>query len=159
MEIRTANAGDYELLLPLFLELREFSRARHPPQQDDFEEVLSASRDYLREVLDRGPNCRTLLALADGDNVAGYLVVTIHEPNQLSSSGAVRSGSIDELFVDTTHRGSGAGQLLVDAACDWLVDQRAERVEVGAYAWNTAGIAFYERQGFAPWTVTLMKHL
>ena len=40
------------------------------------------------------------------------MVVTVHEPNPLTSSGAVRNGSIDELFVDATHRGSGTGSLL-----------------------------------------------
>ena len=158
-QIRAAAEGDYDLLLPLFLGLREFSRERHPPQRDDFSTVLAASRAYLHEVLARGPDCRTLLALAGDGSLAGYVVVTVHEPNPLTSSGAVRNGSIDELFVDATHRGSGAGSLLVGAACDWLVQQQAERVEVGAYVWNTAGIAFYEREGFIPWTISLTKPL
>ncbi len=159
MDLRRASASDYELLLPLFLGLREFSRAGHPPQHDDFALVLAASHAYLREVLARGLECQTLLALAGDGRLAGYLIVSVHEPNPLTSSGAIRTGSIDELFVSATHRGSGAGSLLVETACNWLVEQRAERVEVGAYAWNTAGIGFYEREGFAVWSVTLMKPL
>lgn len=147
MEIRAATPSNYDLLLPLFLGLREFSRAGHPPLDYDFGAVLVASREYLREVLARGTDCRTLLALDGDGSLAGYLVVTVHEPNLLTSSGAVRQGSIDELFVSSEHRGSGTGSMLVRAACDWLVEQRAERVEVGAFAWNTAGIAFYEREG------------
>jgi ribosomal protein S18 acetylase RimI-like enzyme len=158
MEVRFAEHVDYDLLLPLFLGLREFSRAGHPPQEDDFDLVLAASREYLREVLGRGPSCRTLLAL-DGDSLAGYLVVTIHEPNPLSSSGVVRSGSIDELFVSDAYRGQRVGNLLLDTACDWLTELQAGRVEVSAYAWNTAGIRFYEREGFAPWTVSFTKPL
>ena len=159
MEIRVANQRDYEALLPLFLELRRFSRERHPPQRDDFEAVLSASRDYLHDVLARGPECRTLLAVTGLGSLAGYAVVSVHAPNPLTTSGAVRSGSIDELFVNPGQRGGGVGRLLLDAACAWLVEQRAERVEVGAYAWNEAGIAFYEREGFAPWVITFMKPL
>ena len=41
-QIRAAAEGDYDLLLPLFLGLREFSRERHPPQRDDFSTVLAA---------------------------------------------------------------------------------------------------------------------
>jgi GNAT superfamily N-acetyltransferase len=158
VEIRTANRDDYDQLLPLFLGLRDFSRAGHPPQEDDFALVVAASREYLHEVLERGPECRTLLAQQSG-RIAGYLVATVHDPNPLSSSGAVRSGSIDELFVDDSFRGLGAGSLLITAACDWLIEQGARRVEVGAYAWNSAGIAFYEREGFVPWTITLTKPL
>ncbi|HYI15818.1 MAG TPA: GNAT family N-acetyltransferase [Thermomicrobiales bacterium] len=158
MNVRFATPDDYGQLLPLFLGLREFSRAGHPPQDDDFDAVLAATREYLHEVLERGSECRTLLATQDGQ-IAGYLVVTVHEPNPLSSSGAVRTGSIDELFVDNAYRGLGAGSLLISAACDWLIEQRARRVEVGAYAWNSAGIAFYEREGFVPWTIALSKPL
>jgi ribosomal protein S18 acetylase RimI-like enzyme len=158
MEVRIAEHGDYDLLLPLFLELREFSRAGHPPQEDDFDLVLAASREYLREVLGRGSGCQTLLAL-DGGSLAGYLVVTIHKPNPLSSSGVARSGSIDELIVSDAYRGQRVGNLLIDTACVWLTEQQAERVEVSAYAWNTAGIRFYEREGFAPWTITFTKSL
>ncbi|HEX5164615.1 MAG TPA: GNAT family N-acetyltransferase [Thermomicrobiales bacterium] len=158
-QIRAARASDYDLVLPLFLGLREFSRAGHPPQADDFGSVLAASREYLREVLARGPECTTLLALAEDGRLAGYVVVSIHEPNPLTSSGAVRSGSIDELFLDTTSRGQGVGRLLVSAACDWLAELRAERVEVGAYAWNAAAIAFYKREGFAPQTITFTKDI
>lgn len=50
MIVRVATVADYDLVLPLFLGLRELSRAGHPPQTDDFTSVLDASRDYLHEV-------------------------------------------------------------------------------------------------------------
>ena len=159
IRIRQASPDDEVLLMPLFLGLREFSRAGHPPpQDDDFSAILAASRAYLREVLARGPECRTLLA-QEGERLAGYLVVTVHQPNPLSSSGAVRFGTIDELFVADEFRGRRVGNRLVNSACDWLIAHRARKVEVGAYAWNQAGIAFYEREGFMPYTVTLSKPL
>jgi GNAT superfamily N-acetyltransferase len=156
--IRPATGEDYAALLPLFLGLREFSRAGHPDPGDDFSAVLAASRDYLREILVRGPECRTFVAVSD-DGVGGYLVAVVHPPNPLTSSGAFVSGSIDELFVGEAWRGSGAAGRLLDAAETWLREQGAMTVSVGAYAWNTAAIAWYERHGFAPSSVTLMKRL
>lgn len=157
VNVRVASASDYDLLVPLFLGLREFSRAGHPPRNDDIELVLAASREYLRDVLSRGPTCRTFLATGDDARPAGYIVATIHPPNPLTSSGVVPTGSIDELFVDAGQRGSGAGHVLVATACSWLAEQGAVEIDVGAYAWNTDGIAFYEREGFAPWLITLRK--
>jgi GNAT superfamily N-acetyltransferase len=158
LTIRAATPADYELVLPLFLDLRRFSRERHQPlpPTDDFEVVLAASRDYLREILARGPEARTFLALA-GDVLAGYLVAVVHEPNPLSSAGAIRGGVIDELFVDDAQRGRGAGQTLLAAGLNWLSARGAERVTVGAYAWNAEALRFYEHAGFRPWTVTLMR--
>jgi GNAT superfamily N-acetyltransferase len=157
--IRAATSRDYDALLPLFLELRRFSRDRHPPRPDDFAVVLASGRDYLREILARGAGARTLLAVDQSETIAGYLVATLREPNPLTSAGAVRTGSIDELFVDDRYRGTGAGGALVDAAIRWFRERGAERAEVGAYSWNADAIAFYERHGFVPFTVTLTRPL
>ena len=158
LRIQPATPGDYERLLPRFLDLRRFSRERHPPQSDDFDAILAASRDYLREILDRGPESRTFLALI-GDAIAGYLIAVIHEPNPLTTSGAARSGAIDELYIDDACRGAGAGHLLIQAAEAWLRERGIVRITVGAYAWNAEALGFYEREGFRPWTATLMKEL
>lgn len=159
LNIRPATPDDYEALLPLFLGLRTFSRAGHSDPGDDFDSVLVASREYLHEILARGADSRTLLATsADGD-LAGYLIAVVHPPNPLTSSGAVRTGLIDELFVAEAARGSGAAGELMLAGEDWFREQGAERVEVGAYAWNSDALAFYKHHGFAPSTITLTKNL
>jgi ribosomal protein S18 acetylase RimI-like enzyme len=159
MMIRAALPEDYEALLPLFLGLRRYSRERHPPLSDDFDAVLAASREYLREVLGRAEDAVTLLAVADDGALAGYLVGVVHAPNLLTSAGAVRTGAIDELYVAEGYRGGGAGGALVRAGEAWFREHGAERLEVGAYAWNREGIAFYERHGFAVWGVTLARPL
>lgn len=159
VQIRSASPADYDLLLPLFLELRRFSRRNHPAQNDDFDAVLSASREYLHDILARDVNATVLVAESESGTVAAYLVATIQEPNPLTSSGAVKTGSIDELYVDESFRGRGVAGSLLSAADDWFRRCDVERVEVGAYAWNTDAIAFYERQGFSTWTVTLSRPL
>lgn len=159
MTIRTATPEDFDALLPLFLGLRRFSRANHPPQPDDFDAVLDASHSYLREVLARGPAMRgeTFIALDEAGAFAGYLVATVQPPNALTSSGAVTTGAIDELYISDEHRGAGAGTALMAAADNWFQTQGAERVEVSAYAWNTDAISFYQRHGFDVWAVTLRR--
>jgi GNAT superfamily N-acetyltransferase len=101
----------------------------------------------------------TLLALTDAATPAGYLVATVHAPNLLTTSGAVWTGTIDELYVDDAQRGGGAGRALLSAAEAWFRERRAERLEVGAYAWNAAAIAFYEAHGFRPAVITFTRPL
>lgn len=95
----------------------------------------------------------------DAEALVGYLVAVIRPPNPLTSSGAVRTGSIDELFLVESARGSGAAGMLMRAVEAWFRAERVERAEVGAYAWNSEALDFYERHGFSPWTVTLTKSL
>jgi ribosomal protein S18 acetylase RimI-like enzyme len=158
--VREAGPGDYEALLPAFLGLSRFSRERHrPAPRDDFDAVLAARAAYAREVLGRGAEGATLLAVDGGGGVAGYAVVSVRPPNPLASNGAVRTGLIEEFYVADEWRGRGVGGELMTAAFDWLRQRRAERAEVGVYAWNEAALAFYRRQGFAAETITLTKSL
>lgn len=41
----------------------------------------------------------------------------------------------------------------------WFRAQEAKRAEVGVYTRNVPAIAFYERHGFHPWTITLQRDL
>lgn len=157
--ITRASPADAERLEPLFLELRRFSREHHGPQPDALEPVLDATRVYLRTVLARGDEACTFLALTATQQVAGYLVATLEQPNPLTTSGAVLVGSIDELFIASDARGLGAGGALMQAAFDWFREQGALRASVDAYAWNTDAIAFYQRHGLQPFSITLRGDL
>lgn len=159
LTVRTATPDDFDALLPLFLGLRRFSRANNPPQTDDFDAVLDASHGYLREILARGSEGQTFVAQNAAGAFAGYLVAAVQPPNALTSSGAVTTGAIDELYIGDEHRGAGVGSALLAAADGWFRAQGAQRVEVGAYAWNTEAISFYQRHGFAVWAVTLRRAL
>lgn len=159
MNARLATPDDYDALLPLFLGLRTFSREGHPSPGDDFNAVLTASRDYLRVILARGPESRTFLATNDAGSLSGYLIAVVHPANPLTSSGAVVTGTIDELFVAESARGSGASGALMRAVETWFRSQNVARADVGAYTWNADALSFYEHHGFTPWTVTLTKSL
>lgn len=116
VQIRAASPDGYEILPPLFLDLRRYSRERDPPQQDDFDRVLSASQEYQREILARDDDAIAFLAMTAEGTSAGYLVAGVYQPNPLTSAGAARTASIDELYVEDGYRGAGAGSALMSAA-------------------------------------------
>src|SRR5690349_16356305 len=104
----------------MFPGLRTFSREGQPDPSDDFDEALNASHAYLHDILARADDACTLLAEDESGQLTGYLIAVIHPPNPLTSSGAVTSGSIDELFVAEGARGSGTAGALLRAVESWF---------------------------------------
>ena len=67
----------------------------------------------------------------------------------------VKRVEIDNVFVLESHRGSGVGKMLIDAIKKWAKEQQAKRVVLNAFTKNTKALAFYEREGFAPYETIL----
>ena len=63
------------------------------------------------------------------------------------------------LFVGAEHQGKGIGSKLVEEFIGWSKESGAHRVVVNAYAWNSAGIEFYQKHGFEPWDLDLERAL
>ena len=86
---------------------------------------------------------RTLVAV-DGDVVVG--VETVHLRMTLNHDAPL--GQITMLVVDETHRGTGAGRALVEAAEAWVAQQGCDRIIVNTALHRAGAHAFYERLGY-----------
>jgi N-acetylglutamate synthase-like GNAT family acetyltransferase len=89
---------------------------------------------------------RTFLA-TDGDDVVGLVTAT------LVDYGVEAYGTVEELVVDTRHRGKHIGKALLDECRSWLRASGSQVVFVSAL--DGAAAAFYETAGFVrcsgPW--------
>ncbi|GAB4444611.1 MAG: hypothetical protein OHK0015_46150 [Chloroflexi bacterium OHK40] len=71
----------------------------------------------------------------------------------------VRSAELESMCVATPWRSRGVGEAIARAFLRWAREQGAVWVTVTAYAANHGALAFYERLGFVPHTVTLGQRL
>lgn len=71
----------------------------------------------------------------------------------------VREARLTSLWVDPDHRSGGVGSLLVEEFRAWVRETGAPYAVVTAFAANPRAQAFYQREGFAPHTVTLRLEL
>jgi len=99
---------------------------------------------------------RLVLAVEHASAVVGHLMGSLTEPTAMRP---VKAATLISVYVRPAHRSSGAGALLVDTFVRWAGEQGAEHAEVTAYAANTDAIRFYERNGFAPQSLTLRLSL
>ncbi|MFC8662560.1 GNAT family N-acetyltransferase [Streptomyces sp. NPDC057199] len=97
----------------------------------------------------------SLVAESDRE-VIGHLVGTVAEGSAMRPA---KIATLHSLYVRPAHRGTLTGARLVAAFLDWARQQGAQVAEVTAYAANADAIRFYERNGFAPHTLTLGQSL
>lgn len=119
---------------------------------------LDWPRDYGPKRFSEGiddPN-RLLLVADSGGEVVGHLtgVLTAASPMK-----PVKGATLVSLYVQPAHRRGRLGADLVAEFFTWAKEAGARQVEVTAYASNTDALRFYERNGFAPRSVTLQATL
>lgn len=97
------------------------------------------------------------LFVADREGrVIGYLMLTISSPPESWDVGS-RAAEIETMSVLAEERASGVGTALVDAALRAAQDEGVQAIGVGVAHSNVDGIRFYERAGFRPFYVELLR--
>jgi GNAT superfamily N-acetyltransferase len=92
----------------------------------------------------------------ESGRVCGYLVGRMRPDSDMRT---VRVAELEEMYVAPRWRCHGIGGQLVAAFLDWARAFGAHRVGVTAFASNERALAFYQRHGFAPRSVSLERPL
>lgn len=134
MEIRRATLGDLELLLPLVRGYREFYKQAHD---------ASAEHAFIHDHLANGTSV-IFLALDDARAPIGFAQLfqtfsTVH------LSPAI---VLEDLFVATDARRSGAASALLEAASCYARECGASQMFLETAIDNTTAQRVYERNGW-----------
>lgn len=117
---------------------------------DRWERRRRQYRDWLSERAGR-----LFIAERDGRPV-GYLMMTIGDGPATWEVGDVVA-EIETMSVLPSERSSGVGKALMDAALAAAEAAGAKAVGVGVVHTNTDAIRFYERAGFEPFYVEMLR--
>jgi GNAT superfamily N-acetyltransferase len=149
IHIRAARPGDVPGLVESSAALfAEDAGQRDPTVNVNWPHEHGTQR--FTETVD-DPDHLVLVAVSD-EQVVGHLTAVLGTP---TTKRPVRVATLVSLYVRPAHRGSGAAGSLVDTFRAWARQHQADLLAVTAYASNDRAIRFYQRQGFAPATVTL----
>lgn len=147
--IRPARAADLDGLVASSSALFAEDAGTRDPGVD-----ITWPREHGREVFAAGlDDPARLLLVADRDGeVVGHLTGRVADGTDVRPA---RVAELMSLYVRAAHRRERLGSRLVEAFRGWARAEGATLAEVSAYAANGDAIRFYEREGFAPKTVTL----
>ncbi|MFJ9583104.1 GNAT family N-acetyltransferase [Streptomyces acidicola] len=101
------------------------------------------------------PSRLVLVADCNGE-VVGHLVGVLGDASEMKP---VKVATLVSMYVQPSFRRSRIGGRLVAEFLGWAKQAGAEGAEVTAYSSNDQAVRFYERNGFAPQSVTLQTSL
>ena len=133
--IRQATPTDHAALLPLF---EAFYR------EEGFADAVSGVSENLRQILARSDTA-AFVAEIDGRAIGAAA---------MSTAFGLEIGlyaELEDLYVDTEHRGEGVAAQLIEASCHWARGIGCHDVEiiVTKHGREVAGLMpFYTRLGF-----------
>jgi ribosomal protein S18 acetylase RimI-like enzyme len=152
--IRRAGPDAIDRVAPLWLALHQHHRAvggeRLGPYVDD-ERSWAARRELYAAVLAKGG----FLLLAERDaELIGYAAVAVSPAGETLTPDTWATGDrlaeVETLYVVPGARGDGVGSALLDRIDAELAAAGVDDVMIGAIVTNVDAIRLYERRGFRP---------
>ncbi|MCX6161706.1 MAG: GNAT family N-acetyltransferase [Ignavibacteriae bacterium] len=134
IKIRKARRSDAKEILRLIIELAEFEKLSPPG--------IKEQNRLIKHAFSENPYYRILLALNDGKVIAYAFYYFTY-----SSFLAKRTLYLEDIYVCSAHRGSGAGKLLMNKLISIAHEEKCGRMEWIVLDWNKKAINFYERLG------------
>lgn len=134
IEIGPVRAAEYEDLLPLIAAYQRFYEAAEIDEE--------RNRSFFRRFLDPSDDGMLLAARADGE-ILGYACLYWH----FSSTRAVETVLMNDLFVAAENRGGGVGRALIEAARSVARDRGAAKLEWSTAPDNRAAQRLYDSTG------------
>lgn len=136
---------DLNLLADLCEEVQTLHHTLYP---DIFKPYSKAGvLEGLKYVFGKG-NATAFVAILDGKPV-GYIAVVKSDIAETPYAYARTIVSIDQLLVLHGHRGKGIGNILMDRAEAYALEQGINRMELSHWAENENAAAFFMGHGFS----------
>ena len=143
LTVRVATLLDAPLILQFIHELADYERLAH--------EVEATEADIRRDLFGENPRSFCDIAELDGQPV-GFALWFYNYSTFRGRAGIY----LEDLFVKTEARGTGAGKALLRGLAQRCVDAELGRLEWAVLNWNAPSIAFYDSLGATAkteWTV------
>ncbi len=141
--IKSATIEDVPLILSFIKKLAEYEKLLDAvvATEEDLREVLFGERRYAETVI-----------AYENENPVGFALFFHNFSTFVGKPGIY----LEDLFVDSEHRGKGFGKALLAHLAKLAQERNCGRLEWAVLNWNQPSIEFYESLGAKPmneWTV------
>lgn len=155
MRIRPATPQDRAWILALAPRLHAFGPPGPPPWRPLVQMDRAVARGLERVLEAPSPTAQILIAEGPGPESLGFMHV--HTATDFFT-GEVHT-HISDLVVAQAAEGRGVGRALLEAAEAWARERGHRLLTLNVFPTNRRALAVYERAGFAPDTMKLVKAL
>ena len=155
MEIRFAEPRDIPGLIALLYQVGD---VHHRIRPDIFRSgAIKYTEAELQEIL--SDTNRPIFVAAEQDKVLGYCFCVIRNYSGSTVLTDRKELYIDDLCVEEACRGQHVGRQLYDRTCDWAKEIGCSFVTLNVWCGNDSAMAFYEKRGLTPRSITMETEL
>jgi|SRR5215475_2412542 len=155
---RPAAPEDAAAIAHILLESAQY-HARLDPERYSVPALETIAAHYRERQLLPDANAEhiTLVAELSGE-IVGFIDARLEQSPDPMHRRMIYC-HIAEIAVGARHQNKGVGAQLLRAAEDWGCRRGAEYASLEQHAANTRAIAFYQRMGYGPASITAIKRL
>ncbi len=151
IELRRATPQDAPAILGLMERLGDFP----VPPWRSAAEIAAADRSIVLDGLQQPTSGQAIFVAAREDRVLGFLFVVARTDYFTHEQYAY----VEDLALAVEGEGQGLARRLMDAAEAWAVDRGFRRIGLSVWSQNVRARGLYERLGYQPETIHLLKQL
>jgi ribosomal protein S18 acetylase RimI-like enzyme len=156
VEVRRCGEDRISELEPLWRELlAHHADLEKVPPVRPFGDSWARRREQYHGWLNSGDGV-LLVAESDDGKPVGYLMLTIGAGPATWEVGG-KAAEVETVAVLASERSGGVGKALMDAAVEEAKSAGAAAIGVGVVHSNAAAIRFYERAGFRPFYLQMLR--
>ena len=154
--VRAYRPEDQACVKQCIIELQEFERNLEADRVEG-ERVVERNFQELQE--EHNQNTGRMFVAEIEEEVVGFINIRFEHESQTYLSSLVDYAYISDLVVLPAYRGRGIGTMLLQQAEDFARQQGATVLKIQVLAKNQLAADVYQRVGFRPYEITLLKHL
>jgi ribosomal protein S18 acetylase RimI-like enzyme len=151
ISIRPAGDSDCEFVAGLVSSLLEFGS---PAWRDKDALAPGFSEVLAQAVRDQSPRSTVLIAEGADRTPVGFISLKL-----VPELGGGERAHVADLAVTPTARRMGVGNALMRAGEQWARDRGLSVLSLDVWSTNARALAFYERSGYRPESLCLVKVL
>jgi GNAT superfamily N-acetyltransferase len=152
VRIRPASARDGSWILPLAPRLHDFGP---PPYRARGQMDRAVVASISQALSGASPDASVLVAESPAAEPLGF----VHLHSAIDFFTGERHGHVSDIVVMEAAEGRGVGQALMAAAEDWARNLGYRLLSLHVFDGNARARSFYERLGYRPDIVKLIKPL
>lgn len=156
VKIRKATETDYETVNSFYYETYSLYYRNIPESYQKTPKNILPRGTFLNMIEGK----RALVVVAElKSKIVGLLYATIEKEEGDEVIKGYHRISVDELYVEPSHRNKGVGSLLMQDVEKWAKKKRINDLTVLVYAFNQKSLKFYENHGYKPYSIRLDKKI
>lgn len=154
--MRKAVEKDYPAINSLYYETYNLYYKNIPDTYKKTPKDILPKGTYINMI----EHIDSLVIVAEGkEMIVGFLYATIEKDEGDEWSRPYRRVSIEEIGVLPVFAKRGIGTMLIQKAENWAKGKKIEDLTALVYDFNKDALAFYDKNGYKPYSVKLNKKL